>query len=338
MKAVVLVGGEGTRLRPLTETIPKPLIPLIDRPILAHVLDQLAAHGVDETILSSSYLEPTFAAFLRGRRRLPPAITWITEATPLDTAGAIANAVGRLDEAYFVLNGDVLSDLDLTAMLAFHREHAATATIFLAPVEDARPFGLVTMDEVGRVREFREKPTELVPGTINAGTYVLEPEALRGVEPGQRVNIEREVFPRLIAEGDPVFGYLSSAYWIDTGTPERYLQATFDLLEGRMAGRSYPAPFVAPSAEVSLRAHLGRWVVAGPATTVGDAAEVEDSILLLGAVVEEGARVRDSILGPGSIVGAGATMEGAVLGEGSKIAPGTSSSGARVSPGGVFEG
>jgi mannose-1-phosphate guanylyltransferase len=337
MKAVVLVGGQGTRLRPLTETVKKELIPLVDRPILSHVLDHLAAHGLEEVVLSSSYLEPTFRAFLDERADRPPAITWITETTPLDTAGAIANAAQKLSETYLVLNGDILTDLDLTAMLAFHRAHGAVATISLGSVEDARPYGLVSVDDGQRVVQFREKPAELIPGLVNSGTYVLEPEALEAVTPGTRVNIEREVFPELIAIGRAVFGYVSPAYWIDTGTPAKYLRATFDLLEGRLAGLAYPAPFVDPTARISLRAHLGRNVVAGSDVTVEDGAEVEDSVLLAGALVESGARITDSIVGPRSVVGAGATVSEAVLAEGSKVPPGTTSSGARVPTGGGLE-
>jgi mannose-1-phosphate guanylyltransferase len=187
------------------------------------------------------------------------------------------------------------------------------------------------------VGEFREKPADRVPGTINAGTYVLEPEALRSVVPGQRVNIEREVFPRLIEGGDPVYGYVGTAYWMDLGTPEKFLRATFDALDGRIAGLSYVAPHVDPTAEVSLLAHLGRWVVAGPGVAVGANAVVEDSVLLRGAVIEEGARVRDSIIGPRAVVGSNAVLEDAVLAEGATVPPGTSSSGARVRAGSVLE-
>jgi mannose-1-phosphate guanylyltransferase len=337
MKAVVLVGGEGTRLRPLTETIPKPLIPLVDRPFLHQVLDHLARHGVDEVILSSSYLEPTFASFLHERRGTKPEVTWITEATPLDTAGAIANAARHLDETYLVLNGDILTDLDLTSLMDVHRERGAVATITLTSVDDARPFGLVECDASGRVLAFREKPSDPVPGTVNAGTYVLEPEALAGVVPGERVNIERVVFPALIADGAPVFGHVASAYWMDLGTPEKYLRATFDVLEGRVAGLAFEAPHVEPTAQISLRARLGRWVVAGPGSVVGAEAVVEDVVVMEGAVVEEGAAVRDSILGPRSVVGAGARVEASVLAEGARVPGGAMASNARVRPGETFE-
>jgi mannose-1-phosphate guanylyltransferase len=337
VKAVVLVGGEGTRLRPLTETIPKPLVPLVDRPFLDHVLDHLASGGVHEVILSSSYLEAAFGPFLESRHG-HPAITWITEATPLGTAGAIANAAGHLHETFLVLNGDILTDLDLAALVAFHREHGAAATITLAPVDDARPFGLVATEGGGRVREFREKPAEAVPGEINAGTYVLEPEAIAGVPADRAVSIEREVFPRLIDQEARVFGFVSEAYWMDLGTPEKYLRATFDALEGRVRGLSYPAPFVDPAADVSLHSHLGRWVVVGPRASVAEDAEIEDSVLLAGCRVEAGAKIRDSILGPGAVVGRGALVEGAVAAEGARFPDGSVSQGARVGTGGVQGG
>ena len=183
MKAVVLVGGEGTRLRPLTETIPKPLVDFLDRPFLHRVLEHLAAYGVEEAILSSPYLESTFEPFLESRRGGGPALIWITEDEPLGTAGAIANARPHLDGPTFVLNGDILTDLDLGALAARHRETGAVATITLTRVEDARPYGLVATDGT-RVLEFREKPEEAIPGDVNAGTYVLEPEALDGLPAG----------------------------------------------------------------------------------------------------------------------------------------------------------
>src|SRR4029453_17252441 len=200
MRAVVLVGGEGTRLRPLTETIPKPLLPLMDRPSLDHVLDHLARHGVHEVVLSSPYLESTFHDFIEARR--DPTITWITEREPLGTGGAIVHALEHLGlEPFLALNGDILTDLDLTEMAAFHRERAADATIALHHVEDARAFGLVATGPDGRVVAVREKPEEPVPGDVNAGTYVLEPSALAGWIGSGNVSIERRIFPALIDEG-----------------------------------------------------------------------------------------------------------------------------------------
>jgi mannose-1-phosphate guanylyltransferase len=337
VKAVVLVGGEGTRMRPLTETIPKPLLPLANRPFLDEVLDRLADHGVTEVVLSSPYLEETFAPFIRSREVVAPRIAWITETEPLDTAGAIVNALPLLgDEAFFVLNGDILTDLDFTALERFHRDRGAVATITLAHVEDARAFGLVTTDGDARVREFREKPAEPVAGDVNSGTYVLEPSALSRWAPGVRLNIEREVFPVLIEEGEAVYGFLSGAYWMDLGTPEKYLQAHADLLEGRLRGRRYDAPLVAQDAEVDASARLGARSVLGPGAVVEEDAWVEDSVLHAGSVVGRNATVTRSILGPKSRVGADAVAEGVVLAEGAEIAEQARAESERVAPGKRF--
>ena len=334
MKAVVLVGGEGTRLRPITETWPKPLVPLMDRPSLDHVLDHLASHGVHEVVLSSSYLESTFHAFIQERHG-DPAITWITETEPLGTGGAIVNAIGSLhtDEPFLALNGDILTDLDLTAMVALHRERGAVATIALHHVQDARPFGLVPTQPDGRVLEFREKPTELVPGDINAGTYVLEPSALAAWEPGRNVSIERDIFPALIERGRPLWGFLTDAYWMDLGTPEKYLQAHFDLLDGKVKGhREYPAPFVR-SGGVSRLATIGRHVVLGPGVYVADGAEIHESVLLEAASIEQNATVRRSIVGPNAFVDAWARVSDSVLGQDAYVGTDVVLDGARVGVG-----
>lgn len=334
MKAVVLVGGEGTRLRPITETIPKPLVPLMDRASLDHVLDHLARHGVHEVVLSSSYLEEPFHAFIRGRHG-DPAITWITETEPLGTGGAIVNALERLggEETFLALNGDILTDLDLTAMVAMHRERGADATIALTHVEDARPFGLVPTGDDGRVIEFREKPSELVPGDINAGTYVLEAAALEGWPRGENASIERDIFPRLIADGRPVFGFVSDAYWLDLGTPEQYLRAHVDLIDGRVSGHPvYAGPFVQTD-DVDPRAEVGRHVALGPGVAVAGGADLRDSVLLQAASVGEDAVVHRSILGPRSSVGAGSRVVDSVLGADATVGPGVELEGARIGSG-----
>lgn len=334
MKAVVLVGGEGTRLRPLTETIPKPLVPLMDRPSLDHVLDHLARHGVHEVVLSSPYLEETFEPFIDSRHG-DPVITWITEASPLGTGGAIVNALDALgsDEAFFALNGDILTDLDLSAMRAFHLKRGAVVTIALHHVEDSRSFGAVATQDDGRVLEFREKPEEAMPGEINAGTYLLDPSVLAGWTKGEQISIERDVFPAVIAAGHPVFGFQAPAYWLDLGTPAQYLQAHFDLFEGKVRGVSYAAPWVEPSADVDLRAHVGRWVAIGADVVVGREAQIDDSVLHAGAVVGAEARIVASVLGRGARVGAEATLMGCVLGEGSTVPEGFALDGARVPAG-----
>lgn len=335
MKAVVLVGGAGTRLRPLTETIPKPLVPLLGRPSLDRVLDHLERHGVTDVVLSSPYLEETFHAFIAARGG-HPRITWITEVEPLGTGGAIVHAVPALGdvEAFIALNGDILTDLDLTAMVAFHRARGAAATIALHHVEDARPFGLVPTEGDGRVLEFREKPADLIPGDINAGTYVLDPAALAPWSPGEPRSIERDIFPALISTGMPVYGFHSDAYWLDLGTPAQYLRAHFDILEGRVATVTAPsAPCVVTGAEVDLSAALGRWVFVGGGARVGAGAEVDESVLLEGSEVGAHARVRGSILGPRSRVGDGALVENCVLAEGATVSAGAVLRGEGVGPG-----
>jgi mannose-1-phosphate guanylyltransferase len=243
------------------------------------------------------------------------------------------NALAHVDETFFVLNGDILTDLDLTALLEVHRAKDAAATIALHRVEDARPFGLVAADADGRVLEFREKPTELVPGEINAGTYVLEKEALLDWEPGQRVSIEREIFPIIIGNGLRVYSMLSDAYWMDLGTPEKYLEAHFDVLRGRVASIRYPAPFVAETATVDPEARLGRCVVLGERSRVEEGADLEDSILLDGAVVRAGARVTGSVIGPRAAVGPRAHVSASVLAEGVIVEEGAQLEGARISAG-----
>lgn len=330
MKAVVLVGGEGTRLRPITETLPKPLVPFMNRPFLDRVLDHLAAHGVEEAILSSPHLEDRFRAFLRERTE-GPAVAWITEPEPLGTCGAVAGARDLLDGTFLVLNGDVLTDLDLTGLVGSHRDRGAVATIALTRVEDARPYGLVETKLDGRVLAFREKPSEPVPGEVNAGTYVLEPEALDDVPAEVPVSIERETFPALIEAGAPVYAVVSEAYWRDLGTPEAYLAAHADALEGRVGGYDTGGPLVDPTADVDPDASVSSAVVVGPGARVGGGAVVDRSVLHRAAVVGGYAKVEGTILGPRSEIGDGALVRDAILGEEARVASGARLENERVS-------
>jgi mannose-1-phosphate guanylyltransferase len=324
MRAVVLVGGEGTRLRPLTETMPKPLLPLVDRPILDHVLDHLVRHGVDEVVMSSPYLEETFHPFIASRGGVP-AVTWVTEREPLGTGGAIVSVLDRLDdEPCFALNGDILTDLDLTAMRASHAARSAGVTIALHHVEDARAFGLVETQGDGRVTAFREKPRAPIPGSINAGTYLLDPAALRAWKGGETISIETEIFPALIDRGVPVFGFAADAYWLDLGTPEQYLRAHRDLLNGAVRGYRYDAPWIGAGARVHPDAFVATEAVVGPGAQVAAGARLEIAVLLPGVVVEAGASVERSILGPRAVVGADASVVGSVVGADVRVPAGTS--------------
>jgi mannose-1-phosphate guanylyltransferase len=320
VQAIVLVGGEGTRLRPLTETVPKPALPLVDRPLLAYTVEWLAGHDVTEVVLACGFLPDVLREALAGEEeRAGVRIRYAAEPRPLGTAGAIrfaADGLGdELDDRFLALNGDVLTDLDLTALLRAHEDLGARATIGLREVDDAAAYGLVSAGPGGAVTEFAEKTGDHVPGSINAGAYVLERSVLGEIPPGEAVSIELDVFPRLIGGG--LFARLLDGYWMDVGTPERYLQATWDVLEG--AVRSGVAPtspgiFVAESAEVAADARIGPRAVVSAGCRVGPGAEVRESVLLEESVVGAGSRVEGSILAPAAEVGPGITVEGAVAG------------------------
>lgn len=318
MQAIVLVGGEGTRLRPLTESVPKPALTLVDRPFLAYMIEWLAGHGVGEVVLACGFLPEVLREALRDEEeRAGVSLRYVAEPEPLGTAGAIrfaADALGdELEDRFLALNGDVLTDLDLTALLRVHEERGARATIGLHPVEDASAYGLVRRDERGEVLEFLEKTGERAPGEINAGMYALERSVLDLVPPGENVSIERDVFPRLV--GDGLHGIRLDGYWMDIGTPERYLQASWDILEGRVETRvrpTAPGMLVGTGAEIAEGAQVGPRAVLGPGCRIGAGCEVRESVLLDGCTVGAGARVIGSILAPGAEVAAGARLDGVV--------------------------
>lgn len=317
MKAIVLVGGRGTRLRPLTETVPKPALTLVDRPFLAYMVEWLAAHGVDDVVLACGFLPGALREALAGEEeRAGVRIRYVAEPEPLGTAGAIrfaAEQAGDVGETFLALNGDVLTDLDLTALRDAHRERGAGATIGLHPVEDSSAYGVVRTAADGEVVEFLEKTGEAAPGEVNAGMYVLDRSVLELIPPGRSVSIEREVFPRLARNG--LFGLRLEGYWMDIGTPERYLQASWDILERRVQTRvepTAPGVFVSAEAEVAADAKLGPRAVVGPGCRVGSGARVTESVLLARSAVGEGASVERSILSPGAVVAPGAELIGAL--------------------------
>jgi mannose-1-phosphate guanylyltransferase len=325
VQAIVLVGGEGTRLRPLTATVPKPALTLVDRPFLAYMIEWLAGHGVTEVVLACGFLPDVLREALAGEEeRAGVSISYVVEPERRGTAGAIrfaADELGeRLDQRFLALNGDVLTDLDLSALLRAHSERDARATLGLHPVEDSSAYGLVHSDSEGTVLEFLEKTGERVPGEINAGTYVLERSVLDLIPPGEEVSIERDVFPRLV--GDGLHSLRLDGYWMDIGTPERYLQASWDILERRVKTRVQPtAPgmFVAAGAEVATGATIGPRAVLGKGCRVADGAEIRESVVLDGCVVGEGARVSGSILSAGVEVAPGAVLESVVIGADGRV-------------------
>jgi mannose-1-phosphate guanylyltransferase len=319
MQAIVLVGGEGTRLRPLTNTVPKPALTLVDRPFLAYMVEWLGRHGVTEAVLACGFLPDALREALGEGEHGGVRLSYVVEPERRGTAGAFrfaADSLGeRLEDRFLALNGDLLCDFDLGALLADHERHGAQATLALHRVEDSSAYGLVRCEEGGAVLEFTEKTGEEAPGEVNAGAYVLERSVLDLIPPGREVSIEREVFPRLV--GDGLRGLLMEGYWMDIGTPERYRQATWDILEGRVETAVRPtAPglLVAADAEVAGSARIGPRAVVSSGCRVGAGARVERSVLLTGCEVGDGARILDSILAPGVRVEAGAEVADDVVG------------------------
>ena len=358
MQAVILVGGEGTRLRPLTSTIPKPVVALVDRPMMVYMLEWLNGHGIDDVIMSCGFKATKVRDVLGDGSRYGLRLRFVEEPDPRGTAGALKYAEEFLDARFLMLNGDVLTDLDLTAQLAQHEATGATGTLALVPVPDPSAYGLVRLREDGAVDEFLEKPPAdavLDTNLISAGAYVLERSVLELIPPDRNVSIEREVWPRLVDHG--LYGYVDDdAYWIDIGTPERYLQATFDILEGNVRsgvtatlgdgylaidpsaqvdGRAVPPAVVGAGATIAAHAHVGSLAVVGDDVAVGAGSTVERAVVLRGARIGEHCVLRDCIVGPGAVVGdRSQIIGGAMLGEGVMIgADNVVAHGARLFPG-----
>lgn len=360
MDAVVLVGGEGTRLRPLTLERPKPVLPLLGRPLLAYVLERLADAGATRVIFGCGYLPDAIQGCF-GERAYGVALEYVVEPRPMGTAGGIRHAArGRITETFLALNGDILADAPLAALVAEHRARGARATISLTPVDDPSRYGLVRTDADGSVLGFLEKPepADIDTNLINAGAYVLEPGVLDLVEDGRAVSIERETFPALV--GDGLFALSQPGYWSDVGTPASYIAAHHDLLAGRihshLPGLTPGGRWIDDAATVSTDAVLespchiaaGAVVAAahiGAGSSVAMGAEVEDGARLLGAVVQErahigaGAVVEAAVVGPRAQIGAGAHIEpGAVVGPGVAVPAGARvAAGERIFPEGVRE-
>ncbi len=374
MQAVILVGGEGTRLRPLTSTVPKPLVPLVDRPFIVYMIEWLRAHGIEDVIMSCGFLATSVRNVLGNGSGLGIRLRFVEEPDPRGTAGALKFAESMLDERFLLLNGDVLTDLDLTAQLAQHERTGARATLALVPVEDPTAYGLVHLAEDRSVRDFVEKPgpdhqeggaagvrssagrapLESYTNLISAGAYVLEREVLELVPGGRNVSIEREVWPRLIGHG--LYGFPSESYWLDIGTPERYLQGTFDIIEGtvrtavgelvgsdylsvapdaQVQGRVVPPAVLERGVHVAAGAQVGSLVVLGQGVQIGAGATVERAVIMNGAEIGAGCTLRDCVVAAGCRVGEGTQITGsAVLGEGVTVgAHNVVTRGARIFPG-----
>jgi mannose-1-phosphate guanylyltransferase len=315
LKSIILVGGEGTRLRPLTYETPKQMLPLVGVPMIECVFTTLAEHGITDAVLSLGYLPDRFIEAYPSGVVAGVNVSYAVEPEPLDTAGAIQFAArfADFDDTFLVLNGDVLTDLDITRLVAFHREHEAEATIALHEVEDPSRFGVVPTTAEGRVLAFVEKPPrEQAPtNLINAGTYVFEPSVLDRIAPSGRVSVERDTFPALAADGT-LYAMPDDAYWLDTGTPQAFLQANVDLMLGRIGGHGargvVDGSWREPSATIDVSAQLVNAVIDRQCVIEADVV-LEQAVLLPGAVVEHGAVVRSSIIGPRAVIGSYSNLD-----------------------------
>jgi len=335
-----LVGGEGTRLRPLTFNTPKSMVPIANRPFLEYMTEYLKGHGIDDIILTLCYLPERTQHYFGDGSNFGIKLTYAVEDPPLGTAGAVKNVAEHLDETFFVFNGDIFTDIDLTAMMEFHRQRGSKATIALTPVKDPTIYGVVETNAEGRVQCFIEKPRRdaVTTNMINAGAYILAPEVLSHIPKGLSFTFEQGLFPLLLERGDPVYGYQSDAYWIDIGTPEKYLKLHHDLLTGRII-RSFPGErageriWVEEGSDIQHQAELEGPVVIGRNCVIGSRARVkgpcaigqdcrvgEDS-LIEGSVVwqnthlGQGVSLKNCLIGENVVIGERTqVMEGCVLG------------------------
>ena len=345
LEAILLVGGQGTRLRPLTISTPKPLLPTAGVPFLAHQLAKASAAGVTRVVLATSYRAGMFADCLGDGSAFGIEIVYVQEDTPLGTGGAIRNAARALRGApaspVLVLNGDVLSGHDLAAQLDLHTKAEASVTLHLVEVSDPARFGCVPTDADGRVTAFLEKTPQPVTNRINAGCYVFRRKVIDEIPPEVVTSVERETFPALIDRGAVVMGYRDASYWLDVGTPEAFVQGSCDLVLGRLASPAL-SPFhgvpgevlLLDGAQVAPGARVGGGTVVGAGSVIGAGARVESSVLFDGVRVGAGARVSASVLGRGVRVGESVVLDGAVLGDDVSVASGNElRGGMRVWPG-----
>ncbi|MBV8531961.1 MAG: NDP-sugar synthase [Candidatus Eremiobacteraeota bacterium] len=343
MQAIVLVGGEGTRLRPLTYGTPKPMVPIMNVPFLARTLERLYAAEIRDVILAAGYMPQSIVDYFGDGSRLGMKVTYAIEATPLGTAGALKNVEQHVTGPFFVLNGDILTSLDLRGMRQYHDEKGGIGTLHLIRVEDPSPFGCVVHDRSGRVSSFVEKPPkgEEPTNEINAGTYLLEREILEYIPPGVNISIERVTFPDVIAKGKALYAYTTDDYWLDLGRPEQYLAAHRDVLSGAMplavepglsgegsdALRGHPGviPPVHAAADVVVDASatIGPNVVLGAGCSIGAEAAVRESVLWERVSVGAGAIIEEAIVASGVTIGPKAKIaKGSVIGHDVTIEPG----------------
>lgn len=332
-EAILLVGGKGTRLRPLTVHTPKPMVPAAGVPFLAHQLARAQAAGVDHVVMATSYLAEVFEPYFGDGSQLGLHLEYVTEEEPLGTGGAIRNVASRLrstpSDPVLIFNGDILTGLDIGELVDTHTRTGADVSLHLTRVTDPRAFGLVPTDDSGRVTAFLEKPQtpeEIVTDQINAGAYVFNRSVIDTIPADRPVSVERETFPGLLSEGAHLQGMVDSTYWLDLGTPEAFVRGSADLVLGRAPSPAVPGrcgdQLVLDTAEVAPDAKLTGGTVVGAGATVGAGARIDGSAVLDGAVIEPGADVRDSLIGAGARIGAGTVLDGAVVGDAAVVGDG----------------
>ncbi|MFF7204901.1 MULTISPECIES: NDP-sugar synthase [unclassified Streptomyces] len=329
-EAILLVGGKGTRLRPLTVNTPKPMVPAAGVPFLTHQLARARAAGVEHIVLATSYLAEVFEPYFGDGSSLGLHLEYVTEEEPLGTGGAIRNVADRLrsgpDEPVLIFNGDILTGLDIGALVSTHRSSGADVSLHLTRVEDPRAFGLVPTDPSGRVTAFLEKPQtpeEIVTDQINAGAYVFRRSVIDTIPSGRPVSVERETFPDLLSSGAHLQGMVDSTYWLDLGTPQAFVRGSADLVMGRAPSPAVPGRcgdrLVLESATVAADAKLTGGTVVCEGATVHPGARVDGSVVLAGAVVEEGAVISASLIGERARVGARTVLSDTVVGDGATV-------------------
>ncbi|MGW5256974.1 sugar phosphate nucleotidyltransferase [Streptomyces sp. NPDC004012] len=329
-EAILLVGGRGTRLRPLTVHTPKPMVPAAGVPFLTHQLARARAAGVEHIVLATSYLAEVFEPHFGDGSAFGLRLEYVTEEEPLGTGGAIRNVASRLhsgpDEPVLIFNGDILTGLDIRALVHTHESTGADVSLHLTKVSDPRAYGLVPTDETGRVTAFLEKPQtpeEIVTDQINAGAYVFRRSLIDTIPMGRPVSVERETFPDLLAAGAHLQGMVDSTYWLDLGTPAAFVRGSADLVLGRAPSPAVPGRcgdrLILPTASVATGAKLTGGTVVGEGAFVGEGARISGSTLLSGAVVEPGAVITDSLIGARSRIGERSVLTGAVIGDGAVV-------------------
>jgi mannose-1-phosphate guanylyltransferase len=322
MQALILVGGEATRLRPLTCNMPKAMVPVLNKPFLEHMISYLGRHQVKDIVLAQGHLPKPMEDHFRDGSRFDTKLTYALEAKPMNTAGAVKNAEKFLQGRFYVLNGDIFTDLDMSAMLKFHLERKAKVTIALTPVDNPTAYGLIETDSNGRIKRFLEKPSwdQVTTNMINAGTYILEPEILNDIPPQTNYSFERELFPKLLARNEPVYAFPSSSYWIDIGTPDKYLQVHSDLLSGKVRGYESSAQLqgkvlIGEGCSIGAGAKITGPAVLGPGTIVAEEAVIQECVIWQNTKIGRKVNLNQCLIANGCTFEEGSAAENSVIGD-----------------------